>query len=46
MVAAGVASLANPFGLDALLQPLQYFTVWRNEPVYQSIGELSPLYRY
>jgi hypothetical protein len=44
IVAAAVASLANPFGLEALLQPLQYFTVWRHEPVFLSIGELSPIY--
>ncbi|HXS82721.1 MAG TPA: hypothetical protein VN896_08365 [Methylomirabilota bacterium] len=44
MAAAAVASLANPFGWEALVQPLQYFTVWRHEPVYQSIGELSPIY--
>jgi hypothetical protein len=44
MLAAAVASLANPFGWDALLQPLQYFTVWRHEPVFLSIGELSPIY--
>ena len=46
MVAAGLASLVNPFGMDALLQPLQYFTIWRHEPVYQTISELSPLYKY
>ena len=46
MVAAAVASLANPFGMEALLQPLQYFTVWRHEPVYLTIGELAPLYKY
>jgi hypothetical protein len=44
ILAAAVASLLNPFGWDALVQPLQYFTVWRHEPVYQSIGELSPIY--
>ena len=44
IVAAGFASLLNPFGWEALAQPLQYFTVWRHEPVYQSIGELSPIY--
>jgi hypothetical protein len=44
MVAAAVASLVNPFGWEALAQPLQYFTVWRHEPVYQSIGELAPIY--
>jgi hypothetical protein len=46
MVAAAIASLLNPFGMEALLQPLQYFTVWRHEPVYRSIGELSPLYQH
>ena len=44
MVAAAVASLLNPFGWETLVQPLRYFTVWRHEPVYQSIGELSPIY--
>ncbi len=44
IVAAAVASLANPFGWRALAQPLEYFTVWRHEPVYQSIGELAPIY--
>jgi hypothetical protein len=43
IVVAGVASLVNPFGWDALLQPLQYFTTW-HEAIYQSIGELSPIY--
>ena len=46
MAAAALASLVNPFGWEALVQPLQYFTVWRHEPIYQSIGELSPLYQY
>jgi len=44
MAVAAVASLANPFGWETLVQPLQYFTVWRHEPVYLSIGELSPVY--
>ena len=44
MAAAAVASLVNPFGWETLVQPLQYFTVWRHEPIYQSIGELSPIY--
>ena len=46
MAAAAVASLVNPFGWEALVQPLQYFTVWRHEPVFTTIGELSPLYQY
>jgi tetratricopeptide (TPR) repeat protein len=41
---AALASLANPFGWRALAQPLEYFTVWRHEPVFQTIGELSPIY--
>jgi len=44
IVAAALASLVNPFGMDALLQPLQYFTSWRHEPVFLSIGELQPTY--
>ncbi len=44
MGAAALASLANPFGWRTLVQPLEYFTVWRHEPVYQSIGELAPIY--
>jgi hypothetical protein len=42
--AAALASFANPFGWRALAQPLDYFTVWRHEPVYQTIGELAPIY--
>ena len=44
MVVAALASLANPFGWRTLVQPLDYFTIWRHEPVYQSIGELAPIY--
>ena len=44
MAAAALASLANPFGWRTLVQPLDYFTVWRHEPVYQTIGELAPIY--
>ena len=43
IAAAAAASLVNPFGWHALVQPLQYFSVWRHEPVYQSIGELGPI---
>jgi hypothetical protein len=41
---AAAASFANPFGWRALAQPLEYWTVWRHEPVYQTIGELAPIY--
>jgi len=42
--AAALASLANPFGWRTLAQPLEYFTTWRHEPIYQTIGELMPIY--
>ncbi|MEO5617752.1 MAG: hypothetical protein ABIS67_08270, partial [Candidatus Eisenbacteria bacterium] len=38
------ASFANPFGWRALWQPFEYFLVWRHEPVYRTISELTPLY--
>jgi hypothetical protein len=41
---AAVASLINPFGWRTLAQPLEYFTTWRHEPIYQTIGELMPIY--
>ncbi len=44
IAAAAVASLANPFGWRALAQPLEYFTVWRHEPIFKTIGELDPIY--
>ena len=43
MLAAAAASLVNPFGWHALAQPFEYFFVWRHEPVYKLIGELSPV---
>jgi hypothetical protein len=46
IAAAAAASFANPFGWRALVQPLEYFTVWRHEPIYQSIGELAPTIQY
>jgi len=46
IAAAALASFANPFGWRTLVQPLQYFTTWRHEPVYQSIGELFPVWSY
>ena len=44
IAAAALASLANPFGLRALMQPIDYWTTWRHEPVYKTIGELDPIY--
>jgi hypothetical protein len=35
-----VVSLLNPFGWKVLTQPFEYFFVWRNEPIYRTIGEL------
>jgi tetratricopeptide (TPR) repeat protein len=40
---AGLVSLANPSGWRTLVQPLEYFTVWRHEAIYQTIGELAPI---
>src|SRR5262249_61383861 len=44
LLAAAAVSLANPFGWRALWQPFEYFLVWRHEPVYQPIPELTPLF--
>lgn len=44
IVAAAAASFVNPFGWRALAQPIEYFTVWRHEPIYKTIGELDPIY--
>jgi Flp pilus assembly protein TadD len=46
LAGAAAASFVNPFGWRALAQPLEYFTVWRHEPVYQTIGELAPTLTY
>jgi hypothetical protein len=42
-LAAVAAALANPFGWRTLAQPFEYAFFWRNEPIYQSIGELKPV---
>lgn len=44
ILAAAAVSFVNPFGWRALAQPIEYFTVWRHEPVYKTIGELDPIY--
>lgn len=41
---ATAISFANPYGWRALAQPLEYFLVWRHEPIYQTIPELTPLW--
>ena len=43
LAAAIAVSFANPFGWRALWQPVEYFLVWRHEPIYQAIPELQPL---
>ena len=43
MAAAAAVSLVNPCGWRTLVQPVEYFLVWRHEPVYQIIGELRPV---
>ena len=35
-----LSCLVNPFGWTSLIQPIQYFFVWRVEPIYRSIAEL------
>ncbi|MEO5617701.1 MAG: hypothetical protein ABIS67_08005, partial [Candidatus Eisenbacteria bacterium] len=42
-VVAALAAFLNPFGWRALWQPFEYFLYWRNEPIYKTIGELSPV---
>jgi hypothetical protein len=43
LLASVAASFLNPFGWRALAQPIEYFLVWRHEPIYQVIGELRPI---
>ena len=40
---AALAAFLNPFGWRALWQPFEYFLYWRSEPIYKTIGELSPV---
>jgi hypothetical protein len=42
-LAAVAAAFLNPFGWRALWQPFEYFLFWRHEPIYRTIGELSPV---
>ncbi len=41
--ASAAAAFLNPFGWRALWQPFEYFLFWRNEAIYRTIGELSPV---
>ena len=43
LASAALVSFANPYGWRALWQPFEYFLIWRHEPIYQTIPELSPL---
>jgi len=43
MAFVALAFLINPFGWRACLEPLRYFTSWRNEPLYRSIAELHSI---
>jgi len=42
-LAAGAISFLNPGGWRTLWQPFEYALFWRNEPVFQNIGELLPI---
>ena len=44
IAAAAAASFVNPSGWRALAQPIEYWTTWRHEPIYKTIGELDPIY--
>lgn len=46
LLAAAAVSFVNPFDWRALAQPLEYFTIWRHEPIYMTIGELSPTWTF
>jgi tetratricopeptide (TPR) repeat protein len=41
--AAVAASLLNPYGWRAVLEPLEFFASQRNEPIFRIIPELYPL---
>jgi hypothetical protein len=41
--ASAVAALANPFGVQTLVQPFEFALFWRNDPLMRTIGELQPL---
>ena len=43
LAAAGVAGLVNPSGWRALAQPFVYLLVESHQPIFHSIGELSPV---
>ncbi len=43
LAVALAACFANPYGLETLRQPFEYFLVWRHEPIYRGIWELQPL---
>ncbi len=34
------ACFVNPFGFRAVVQPFEYFFVWRHEPIFRTIAEL------
>jgi len=40
---AAAACFLNPFGWRSLAEPFLYATVWRNDPSFQTIGELQPV---
>jgi hypothetical protein len=44
IAAAAAVSFVNPFGWRALAQPIEYWTTWRHEPIFKTIGELDPIY--
>ena len=43
LVALAMAAIAflNPYGWRALIEPFQYFLIWRHEPIYKTVIELE-----
>jgi len=41
LLATGAACFVNPFGARAVIQPFEYFFVWRHEPIFRTISELQ-----
>ncbi len=42
-IAAVAASLVNPFGLGALVQPIEFALVWRHQEMFRNVVELMPV---
>jgi hypothetical protein len=43
LVASVAVSIVHPFGWQVLQEPVDYYRIWRHEPIYLVIGELQPV---